>query len=148
MMTSCPLCALRLVFALPQVRTLSRTLGLPNWNHAASPCLRSRLALGVQATPERLALVEKVPLLTSAGVNQRVILHPVFVVGSAQILIFLVILMSIDTCRVFLEIQAHQHSVVLTKGIVDSGNRRWWPKQDKYLRDAWEGMEARASRLS
>lgn len=43
-----------------QVRAVSRELGLPNWNHAASPCLRSRLAFGVQATPERLVLVEKV----------------------------------------------------------------------------------------
>lgn len=39
---------------------MSRELGLPNWSHAASPCLRSRLAFGVQATPEKLALVEKV----------------------------------------------------------------------------------------
>lgn len=42
------------------MREVSRELGLPNWNHAASPCLRSRLAFGVQATPERLVLVEKV----------------------------------------------------------------------------------------
>ncbi|CAM9183453.1 unnamed protein product, partial [Hapterophycus canaliculatus] len=42
-----------------EVRAVSRELGLPNWNHAASPCLRSRLAFGVQATPERLVLVEK-----------------------------------------------------------------------------------------
>lgn len=43
-----------------QVRAVSRELGLPNWNHAASPCLRSRLAFGVEATPERLVVVEKV----------------------------------------------------------------------------------------
>lgn len=43
-----------------KVRAVSRELGLPNWNHAASPCLRSRLAFGVQATPERLQLVEQV----------------------------------------------------------------------------------------
>eukprot|EP00903_Cladosiphon_okamuranus_P011299 g10654.t1 len=42
-----------------EVRAVARELGLPNWNHAASPCLRSRLAFGVQATPERLVLVEK-----------------------------------------------------------------------------------------
>jgi uncharacterized protein len=30
------------------VRGASRELGLPNWNHAASPCLRSRLAFSVE----------------------------------------------------------------------------------------------------
>lgn len=36
------------------VRLAARHLGLPNWNAAASPCLRSRLALGVTATTENL----------------------------------------------------------------------------------------------
>ena len=31
-----------------EVREVSRELGLPNWNFAASPCLRSRLALNVE----------------------------------------------------------------------------------------------------
>ena len=31
-----------------EVRAVSRELGLPNWNHAASPCLRSRLAFNVE----------------------------------------------------------------------------------------------------
>ena len=35
-----------------EVRAAARLLGLPNWRHAASPCLRSRLALGVAATDE------------------------------------------------------------------------------------------------
>ena len=42
-----------------QVRIASRHLGLPNWNYAASPCLRSRLALGVNATPIELQRIEK-----------------------------------------------------------------------------------------
>ncbi|EJK45252.1 hypothetical protein THAOC_36137, partial [Thalassiosira oceanica] len=33
-----------------QVRQAARHLGLPNWNSAASPCLRSRLAMNVLAT--------------------------------------------------------------------------------------------------
>jgi len=33
-----------------EVRLAARHFGLPNWNTAASPCLRSRLALGVPAT--------------------------------------------------------------------------------------------------
>lgn len=35
-----------------EVRLVAHGLGLPNWNHAASPCLRSRLALGVHASDE------------------------------------------------------------------------------------------------
>ena len=33
-----------------EVREASRELGLPNWNFAASPCLRSRLALNVEVS--------------------------------------------------------------------------------------------------
>jgi uncharacterized protein len=40
------------------VRAVGRAWGLPNWNAAASPCLRSRLALGVRATPSSLRQVE------------------------------------------------------------------------------------------
>ena len=39
------------------VRTVARHFGLSNWNYAASPCLRSRLALGVTATAEHLRLM-------------------------------------------------------------------------------------------
>lgn len=42
-----------------QVRHASKYLGLPNWNAAASPCLRSRLAMGVEATERHLKAVEK-----------------------------------------------------------------------------------------
>lgn len=41
------------------VRIAGRHLGLPNWNHAASPCLRSRLALGVEAIPQHLQRIER-----------------------------------------------------------------------------------------
>jgi PP-loop superfamily ATP-utilizing enzyme len=37
-----------------RVRMVGRHLGLPNWDYAASPCLRSRLAVGVAATADRL----------------------------------------------------------------------------------------------
>jgi len=41
-----------------KVRLVGRYLGLPNWNYAASPCLRSRLASGVLATHDHLKNVE------------------------------------------------------------------------------------------
>lgn len=41
------------------VRVAAKFLGLPNWNYAASPCLRSRLALGVEAIPQHLERIEK-----------------------------------------------------------------------------------------
>ena len=41
------------------VRLASKHLGLPNWNYAASPCLRSRLAWGVKATKDHLLSVNK-----------------------------------------------------------------------------------------
>lgn len=42
-----------------QVRQASKHIGLPNWNYAASPCLRSRLAFGVKATSQHLLNVSK-----------------------------------------------------------------------------------------
>jgi uncharacterized protein (TIGR00268 family) len=42
-----------------QVRSAARHLGLPNWNAAAAPCLRSRLALGVEATRNHLTMIEQ-----------------------------------------------------------------------------------------
>jgi len=41
-----------------EVRELAKHLGLPNHAHAASPCLRSRLAFGVEATAEHLRRIE------------------------------------------------------------------------------------------
>jgi uncharacterized protein len=40
------------------VRALAQVWGLPTWDKPASPCLSSRLAPGVQVTPERTARVE------------------------------------------------------------------------------------------
>jgi uncharacterized protein len=40
------------------VRALAQAWGLPTWDKPASPCLSSRLAPGVQVTPERTARVE------------------------------------------------------------------------------------------
>lgn len=41
------------------VRVAAKHLSLPNWNFAASPCLRSRLALGVKAIPQHLERIER-----------------------------------------------------------------------------------------
>jgi uncharacterized protein (TIGR00268 family) len=41
------------------VRSLAHHVGLPNWNAAATPCLRSRLQFGVQATEENLRRIER-----------------------------------------------------------------------------------------
>jgi len=41
------------------VRRAALHLGLPNWNAAAAPCLRSRLALGIEATRNHLHMIEQ-----------------------------------------------------------------------------------------
>ncbi len=41
------------------IRELSRRADLPVWNRPASACLSSRIAYGIEVTPERLAVVEK-----------------------------------------------------------------------------------------
>lgn len=53
-----------------EVRQLAQALGLPNWQHAASPCLRSRLALGVPAVEEHLRKVEAAEELVRATLGQ------------------------------------------------------------------------------
>ncbi|ETW01433.1 hypothetical protein, variant 2 [Aphanomyces invadans] len=55
------------------VRQISKQIGLPNWNYAASPCLRSRLAFGVAANPDHLARIEK----AEHAVRSTVALTPV-----------------------------------------------------------------------
>jgi len=50
-----------------EVRLAAKTLGLPNWNIAASPCLRSRLAFGVHATPINLKKVEEAEKIVRAN---------------------------------------------------------------------------------
>ena len=42
-----------------QVREIAKHVGLPNWDRAASPCLRSRLDFGVEATKRHLEQVER-----------------------------------------------------------------------------------------
>ena len=41
-----------------RVRELAKLVSLPNWDLAAAPCLRSRLAIGVEATVDTLRSVE------------------------------------------------------------------------------------------
>lgn len=45
-------------FTKADVRALAQMWSLPTWDKPASPCLSSRLAPGVQVTPERTARVE------------------------------------------------------------------------------------------
>ena len=40
-------------------RELARRAGVPVWDRPASPCLASRIAYGVEVTPERLKVVEQ-----------------------------------------------------------------------------------------
>jgi uncharacterized protein len=42
----------------PEIRALSRDLGLPTWDKQAYACLASRFPYGVEITPERLRMVE------------------------------------------------------------------------------------------
>ncbi|MCI0685342.1 MAG: ATP-dependent sacrificial sulfur transferase LarE [Gemmataceae bacterium] len=59
------------------VRALAKHFGLPTWDKPASPCLSSRLAPGVQVTPERTGRVEQAEAwLKQLGLRQcRVRLH-------------------------------------------------------------------------
>ncbi|MGH8335346.1 MAG: ATP-dependent sacrificial sulfur transferase LarE, partial [Gammaproteobacteria bacterium] len=41
------------------IRELSRAMGLPTWDRAASPCLSSRFPYGTQITPDGLRQVEE-----------------------------------------------------------------------------------------
>lgn len=64
-------------FTKAHVRALAREWDLPTWDKPASPCLSSRLAPGVQVTPERTARVEAAEVyLRSLGYRDcRVRLH-------------------------------------------------------------------------
>ncbi len=64
-------------FAKADVRALARAWELPTWDKPASPCLSSRLAPGVEVTPERTARVEAAEAyLKSLGLKDcRVRLH-------------------------------------------------------------------------
>lgn len=41
------------------VRALAQHWNLPNWDKPAAPCLSSRIAYGVEVTPERLSMIEQ-----------------------------------------------------------------------------------------
>jgi uncharacterized protein len=45
--------------AKADIRELARRVDLPVWDRPASACLSSRIAYGIEVTPERLAVVEK-----------------------------------------------------------------------------------------
>lgn len=64
-------------FHKSDVRALARYWGLPTWDKPASPCLSSRLAPGLQVTPERTARVEAAEVyLKQLGLRDcRVRLH-------------------------------------------------------------------------
>jgi uncharacterized protein len=64
-------------FTKADVRALARDWNLPTWDKPASPCLSSRLAPGVEVTPERTARVEAAEqYLRSLGCRDgRVRLH-------------------------------------------------------------------------
>jgi pyridinium-3,5-biscarboxylic acid mononucleotide sulfurtransferase len=64
-------------FTKTDVRALARKWGLPVWDKPASPCLSSRLAPGVEVTPERTRRVEEAEaFLRDLGLRElRVRLH-------------------------------------------------------------------------
>jgi len=64
-------------FTKADVRALARAWNLPTWDKPASPCLSSRLAPGVQVTPERTGRVEAAEAyLRTLGLREcRVRLH-------------------------------------------------------------------------
>lgn len=64
-------------FTKADVRALARAWDLPTWDKPASPCLSSRLAVGVEVTRERTAMVEAAEVyLRSLGYREcRVRLH-------------------------------------------------------------------------
>src|SRR5207237_4414910 len=64
-------------FTKADVRALARAWDLPTWDKPASPCLSSRLAPGVEVTPERTGRVEQAEVyLKSLGLRDcRVRLH-------------------------------------------------------------------------
>jgi len=64
-------------FTKEEIRDLSRAMGLPTWEMPASPCLSSRIAVGVPVTIERLSRVERgEAILRGLGFREfRVRLH-------------------------------------------------------------------------
>ncbi len=59
-----------------EIRTLSRSRGLPNWDKPASPCLATRLPHGTPITPKLLALIAKAEQsLAKLGLSQFRVRH-------------------------------------------------------------------------
>jgi len=54
-----------------EVRLLAKAMNLPNWRHAASPCLRSRLAFGVPALEAHLRRVETAERIVKATLGGK-----------------------------------------------------------------------------
>lgn len=54
-----------------EVRFLAKEFGLPNYSFAASPCLRSRLAMGVRATSDNLRRIESAEILVRSVTNPQ-----------------------------------------------------------------------------
>ncbi len=53
-------------FGKEEIRELARFVGLPNWDLAASPCLRSRLSFGIEATQTNLKRIEQAESIVRA----------------------------------------------------------------------------------
>jgi uncharacterized protein len=56
-------------FTKEQVRELSRQWALPTWDKPAAACLSSRIAYGIEVTPERLARVERAELAVRSALD-------------------------------------------------------------------------------
>jgi uncharacterized protein len=59
-----------------EIRAASRDWGLPTWDKPAAACLSSRIAYGIEVTPQRLARVERAEIalrdaLAAAGIPVR-----------------------------------------------------------------------------
>ena len=71
-----------------EVRKLAKHLGLPNHNYAASPCLRSRLAFGVEATSDHLRKIETGKngnvVLTATPSHHRLLTQPFSMIHYAR----------------------------------------------------------------
>ena len=59
-------------FSKADVRELAKLWGLPVWDKPATPCLSSRIAYGVEVTPERVRMIDAAEqfLLQLTGVQQ------------------------------------------------------------------------------
>ncbi|QQE11714.1 ATP-dependent sacrificial sulfur transferase LarE [Planctomycetota bacterium] len=59
-----------------QIRAVAKLMGIENWDKPAAACLSSRIAYGLQVTPERLSQVEKAENhLRNLGFNQFRVRH-------------------------------------------------------------------------